>query len=47
MSLVLFGGRLRLYFKRIWDGEDYRPTFVVRTGKAELRLRPRISKRRF
>jgi hypothetical protein len=50
MSLHLFGCRLCLHIKRIWDGEEYRPTFVARTRKAELRIRlwaPRVSTRRF
>lgn len=50
MSLHLFACRLCLHIKRIWDCEEYRPTFVVRIRKAGLRIRlwpPRVSSRRF
>lgn len=39
MSLHLFGHRLCLHLRRIWDVEDYRPTFVARTTFGEIRLR--------
>lgn len=39
MSIHLFGCRLCLHLKRIWDGKNYRPTFAVRTRHLDLRIR--------
>lgn len=39
MSVHLFGHRLCLHLKRVWDGHDYRLTFVVRTLVRDIRLR--------